>query len=385
MDRAHSLRRLAFLVLLLVAVGGTVSCASGAEAAPRAWIDFPRDGSSGPPGEPVAVICHAYAPKGVADVLLLVNGTELGRGAPEQADASFASVKMEWLPREPGTYTLQVRAYDTAGTASSPDTVTVRVGMEGTPTVAQAQTAVATEVVSTPTAAETPTPAPSPTAMESQPTAVPDTPTPVPPTPTPLPPTATPTPITPTATPYPPVEVTFTVDRDSVNLKECTTLHWSVQHATAVYLDGAGVAGEGSKEVCPKTTTTYQLHVEAPGGNVDRSVTVTVVSPPPDTTPPPVPAPLTPSEDQVVNCASTVTLSWRAVSDPSGVRYYAKLEKQVGSGWQSVRGWGPLDAPGVKGVEVECGLFYRWTVRAEDGAGNISPWAPWRQFSVDLP
>jgi hypothetical protein len=55
MGGAHPLRRLAFVALLLIAIGGTVSCTSGAQALPRAWIDFPSDGSSGPPGEPVLV------------------------------------------------------------------------------------------------------------------------------------------------------------------------------------------------------------------------------------------------------------------------------------------------------------------------------------------
>jgi hypothetical protein len=33
---------------------------------------------------------------------------------------------------------------------------------------------------------------------------------------------------------------------------------------------------------------------------------------------------------------------------------------------------------------VECGFFYRWSVRARDGAGNLSAWSPWSQFSVVL-
>ncbi|MFQ5409914.1 MAG: hypothetical protein ACE5FI_16015, partial [Anaerolineales bacterium] len=88
---------------------------------------------------------------------------------------------------------------------------------------------------------------------------------------------------TPTATPIPPAQVSFTADSTSLVARQCTTLHWSVQNATAVYLNGQGVVGQSSQQVCPGQTTIYSLHVEAPAGNVDQSITINVTQPPTDT------------------------------------------------------------------------------------------------------
>jgi hypothetical protein len=162
-------------------------------------------------------------------------------------------------------------------------------------------------------------------------------------------------------------------------------LRWDVEYATAVFLDGKGVPGHGKREVCPASTTTYDLRVEAPCGNVDRSVTINV-EPAPDTTPPPVPSPAVPADGLEIDCKSSQTLVWMPVSDDSGgpVAYDVKLERQITPGnWQSVGGWGLVSGKQVD-ASVDCGLYYRWTVRAQDGAGNYSDWAPWSHFSILL-
>ena len=108
-----------------------------------------------------------------------------------------------------------------------------------------------------------------------------------PPIPTHAPPTATNTPAAtatpspaPTATPAPSggtFQVNFWADKTTINSGECTTLHWDVEGVQAVYLDGAGVTGHGSKQVCPPSTTTYTLHVvKMDGSATDRQVTIAV-------------------------------------------------------------------------------------------------------------
>jgi hypothetical protein len=162
---------------------------------------------------------------------------------------------------------------------------------------------------------------------------------------------------------------------------ECLSLRWDVEYASAVYLNGEGVAGHDQRQVCPASTTTYLLHVEAPSGNVDKSLTIQV-SAPADTVPPPVPSPAVPADGLALGCRKTQNLVWQPVRDPSGVAYYVKLEQQVQSGqWQSVRGWGPVTDKQVE-AQVQCGVYYRWAVRAQDGAGNISDWSGWSAFSV---
>lgn len=100
------------------------------------------------------------------------------------------------------------------------------------------------------------------------------------PTPTPPPP--------PTATPAP--VLTFGADRTAINQGECTTLRWSVENIQAVWVYPQGEpferfprAGQGSEQVCPTATTTYEMRVlQRDGTVVFRQVTVDVSGAAPD-------------------------------------------------------------------------------------------------------
>jgi hypothetical protein len=161
--------------------------------------------------------------------------------------------------------------------------------------------------------------------------------TPVPPTPPPMTPTlppATPTPVPPTSTPVTP-----------------------------------------SPTPVPPTSTP-----------VIPSPTPTPTTPPSDNAPPPVPQPYVPQDELVIDCAAEQVLAWLPVEDDSGdpVRYFVELEYQVTADqWETVSEWGQLADKQVE-AEVNCGLFYRWRVRAQDGAGNYSEWSDWSHFSVSL-
>ena len=108
------------------------------------------------------------------------------------------------------------------------------------------------------------------------------TPTAVP-THTPLP-TATATAVPPTITPSPtPANTTtplvqFSAVATAVASGHCTELVWEVQHVQAVYLDGAGVSGQGRQQVCPSHTAVYQLRVVHAAGEQVAQVTVQVVA-----------------------------------------------------------------------------------------------------------
>jgi hypothetical protein len=385
MDTRHLLWRLILSLALLILIGGTLSCGEEVQTGPRAWIDFPRDKSTVPVGTPVAIISHAYARDGVAEVLLSVDGEAYRRDPPAQPGAPFSQVTQEWLPPEAGIYTLQVVTYDTNGETSNPATISIRVGGE----VAAAPT---DAPVVTPPPGVTPEPTDTPVPPTDTPVSPTDTPvlptdtpvlptgtpvlptdTPVPPTDTPIPPTDTPMP---TDTPWPPAQVDFCCDT-SLFQGECTTLRWDVEYAAAVFLNGGGVPGHGTQQVCPDSTTTYNLHVEAPGGNVDRSVTINV-SPRPDTQGPDISG-LKSSEGAIdyscehcpLPCKTDISAN---VTDDSGVAWVKLIYKPPKEGERSA---GMANVGGstyratINANGWNAGTLEFW-VRAQDNKGNVS-------------
>lgn len=132
-------------------------------------------------------------------------------------------------------------------------------------------------------------------------------PPPPPPTPTPVPqPTPTPVPAQPTPTPT--ADISFWADRTTINQGECATLSWSVQNVQAVWVYPLGAnyaafpqTGQGSQQVCPATTTTYEMRVRMRDGTTQfRQVTINVNVPQPPP-PPPVTDPLSGTRWNVVN------------------------------------------------------------------------------------
>jgi hypothetical protein len=92
------------------------------------------------------------------------------------------------------------------------------------------------------------------------------------------PPTPTPTP---TITPTPSVSIAFFASNGTINEGECVTISWSVEGIREVYYQDEGVTGQGSRQECPKKTTTYHLHILKHDGNTeDRYITITVIPAP---------------------------------------------------------------------------------------------------------
>ena len=95
----------------------------------------------------------------------------------------------------------------------------------------------------------------------------------------PPPATAVPTPSTPEEPATGPgPEITFAADRTTIGPRECVLLYWSVANVQAVFYEGQGVTGEGSREECPSTTTTYTLSVVTQSGEqIARALTIEVM------------------------------------------------------------------------------------------------------------
>lgn len=139
-------------------------------------------------------------------------------------------------------------------------------------------------------------------------------------------PSATPTatlPPTPTRTPtstmtHALLSIEFWADRTEIRAGECINLGWRISGAIAVYLDGQGVIGEETRQVCPPADTRYTLRVVSPIGETVREVFVRVI--PVTSTPIPTltfiptftPAPIravTPSPPARAAVASVATLT----------------------------------------------------------------------------
>lgn len=200
--------------------------------------------------------------------------------------------------------------------------------------------------------------------------------------------TATPSPTpTPTLTPTPGPHIAFWADATTIPAGSCTTVRWETADVQAVFFDGQGVPGIGSHQTCPCTAESHTLDVLLRDGSHDvRTLSIGVegacATPTPDAQAPPAPTLLDPVGDAALTCTSTATLSWEPVSDPSGIAGYdVHLEEVVFTRAPRSWEWGPIGATHYD-VPVSCGVRYRWTVRARDGAGNLGPWAAMETFSV---
>ena len=355
MKSYHWFKRLCFLTLVAALLG---ACGGGTPTSRvYVWIDVPTDGLAFPDIQAIKIEGHANAPDGVASVEISVNAVLVTTIPNPATDGSLANFHLEWTPPALGEYTIQVVAYGTDGTASRPDSARVIFG----------EVTAGGEITDTPdtTVAEVITETP----------------------------TRTPT--------SPPGVVTrFWADSNQVAAGECTTLRWHTENVKRVIFIDVDQPYDGSYYVCLCTAKQYTLRIVHLDDNqetltVDIKVTGTCATPtatrtpppPPDNTPPPAPTPQVPANGLTLPCVASQNLVWLPVNDPSGIAQY-QVEVQRHSGdnvWHTVSG-SPFTGITDKqvAVNVECGWYYRWRVRAVDGAGNIGPWSGWSLFAITL-
>ncbi len=92
---------------------------------------------------------------------------------------------------------------------------------------------------------------------------------------------------TPTPVPPPSPSLSFTADATAINMGDCSTLRWRVENIQAIWVYPAGSnyedypqTGQGSQQVCPEQTTTYEMRVQHIDGTTEiRSITVQVNQP----------------------------------------------------------------------------------------------------------
>jgi hypothetical protein len=298
-------------------------------------------------------------------------------------EGTLASFHMEWTPAAPNVYTIQAIAFGADGVTGQPDTARVTFGDVGvTPT-------------NTPTPVEgCPTPVDGGPTPVSCTTPVVDCSTPVGGGPTPVGcPTLV---ITDTPTLPPDAVVQFWADPPEIEAGACTTIRWHVENVQRVIFGGIDQPFDGSYQDCLCADQRYTLTVIKQDGMEEKyrvdipvngeCITPTSSPPPQDTTPPASPAPAVPANGLTIACEASQSLVWLPVDDPSGIaKYHVQVQRQAGDGnWQDAPGGDIAAAGKTTSVPVQCGWYYRWRVQAIDGAGNISEWSGWSEFSITL-
>jgi hypothetical protein len=139
-----SIAPIILLVLVLTACGPKETLPQFA-AGSQAWIDSPLPGSHLPLAE-VEILAHASSLDGINSFEIKLNGQLLAQTMPDPSslDQSLMYTRYSWLPAAPGSYLIEVKAFDRNNQPGSPAQVVVEVG-EPTPTI-------------TPTESQTPTP-----------------------------------------------------------------------------------------------------------------------------------------------------------------------------------------------------------------------------------
>jgi PKD repeat protein len=331
------------------------ACGSAGQG-PMVWLDRPLDGSHLPLG-PVTIMAHASDADGVASFEFFIDGDPLATASATGGRLGEATAG--WSPTAPGTYTVGARATDSAGNLGSEATSVVTVGEVATPS---------------------PTVPPEPGESEILFLVDPELITPgacavlhwevYPPADALLdgegvPPTGEREVCPQETTDYEllvperdqmrtvtlhveagpeEVGIFFAVDPDVIPQGGCATLFWEVgaPEEWATLLEGSQVPHVGQQQVCPDSTTTYELLVEIPDGPQTRTVTLHVESAQeptafpeptgapsaPTPTSPPVPSPTSPpgcpgapvisyfrASPSTITAGQSSTLEWGAVTN----------------------------------------------------------------------
>ena len=340
-------------LLLTLLLGLVALSACGGEEVPGGgiyvWIDVPVSGLTIPLGQSVQVEGHAASSRGVSSVEIWANGELVATISSLPMEGDLARFSFDWTPPGAGEYTIQAISFDGSGSASEPDATRIFVGdVTPTPVVTVTPVITVTSVVT-----DTPT---------SPPGAV----------------------------------VQFWAEPPEIQAGACTTIRWHVENVQNVVFGGVQQQMDGSYQDCLCDNQRYTLTVTHLDGTEEKRtvdimvtgscVTPTATTPPQDTTPPPAPSPAVPDNGLTLGCKASQNLVWLPVDDPSGIASY-QVEVQRHSGdnnWQAAPGGSISVSDKTTSISVECGWYYRWRVRATDGAGNTGPWSGWWQFTVTL-
>lgn len=163
------------------------------EARPMVTFHTPLDGAVVPINEAVPVDLSIVDGVGVIRVELWVNGERVVVEQPAAKNVKVFEPQLHWKPTQPGSYKIEVRAFNRNNATNVPVSVVVTAQGEAALVLTPTPTATSSSTpTNSPTATSSPTPTDSPTAIRTATPVTSSTPTP-----TTVPPTATSTPIVP--------------------------------------------------------------------------------------------------------------------------------------------------------------------------------------------
>jgi len=352
---------------------------------PMTWLDQPLDGSRLPLA-PVTILAHASDPDGVASFEFFIDQDSLATAPAGGGRLGEATVG--WTPAEPGTYTIRARAVDSAGNTGSEATSVVTVGelVEPSPTAPPGREEgeifffVEPELIPAGGCAvlrwEVHPPADALLNGEG------------------VPPTGEREVCPEETVEYEllvpereqartvtlqverPGEVELgmflAVDPDVISQGQCAMLIWEVgaPEEWPVLLDGSEVPHFGESEVCPPSTTSYELLVEAPDAPQVRTVTLHVeggaeptTPSQPTSTPATAPTPTAPpgcggapvisyfrANPSTINAGGTSTLEWGQVTNGNSDVLVRSVVIQPGLG--------EVGSPGQRPVSPQATTVY---------------------------
>jgi len=127
MKKQRFLETLLVLFSLLILSASLSACVGESDVRSRAWIDFPMDGSEINLDSPVPITSQLYAKDGVKGFQISINGEIIKWESPPNPEETFIGVSHEWIPSQPGAYTIAVSVVDAGGTALSRAQVDITV------------------------------------------------------------------------------------------------------------------------------------------------------------------------------------------------------------------------------------------------------------------
>jgi hypothetical protein len=154
--------------------------------------------------------------------------------------------------------------------------------------------------------------------------------------------------------------------------------------------DGTQVASGSTTDAKGSFASSFKVPKGKPGGDhaitvIDATASVASASFKTETLSPPMPRPVSPEAGSKLGLVgnTTVTFSWTAVEDPSGVDYTLEISNNPEFTGAVLRKEGLAQAQYTltKDEALPDGSYY-WRIKAVDGAGNESNWTNGQLFKV---